>query len=542
MTAQYRNQYHHRAQQSPHVRRGQESPYLLVSDKLRAAPTALAPEAQRLERERQEREQAKRKREDAEADRRRATRPTDKTMPEGVDKLIVGDGVAQYKKLREVERKLDSTIMRKRLDMQDSVAAGMCGLPKMQMMRIWISNTVENQPWQGGGMEESAFDFNMENEASYKVKIEGRLMEDGDSENEEHSYDEEGEEIPRRDIGHTTEAEATEDASKPAQPPLPLRKKTRLSHFFKSITIDFDRNKNLQPEGMTQVEWKKPALQPNAPTLPPGADFDSLEFERKSDENINCTINFYRDETPERFLLAKPLSDLLDTTEDDRTSILMGIWEYIKAMGLQQDEEKRQIQCDEKLKAVSDDHGPPIRLLVSDRHQVCDNRDTVYFPHIPAMLTSHLSPLPPISVPYTIRVDPDYHSLPTSQRYTIYSLLIPVSATPPQLPATDVNALREISRYDQHLANLIQAIGGSQRKHSFLSQMGRDPVNFTKRWMASQKRDLEVLLGEDGMFEDENKLEGAWSRGGKDGVWGRGEVKEAVGVMVQRPDKAGRAF
>ena len=60
--------------------------------------------------------------------------------------------------------------------------------------------------------------------------------------------------------------------------------------------------------------------------------------------------------------------------------------------------------------------------------------------------------------------------------------------------------------------------------------------------MASQKRDLEVVLGEDGVLEDEGKLDGTWNKGGKDGPWGKGEVREAVGVMVQRPDKTGRAF
>ena len=278
-------------------------------------------------------------------------------MPEGVDTLIVGDGVQQYKKIREVERKLDAVVVRKRLDMQDQIAGReVGGAPNYKKMKIWISNTVENQPWQGVGMEEGAYDFNMGPEASYKVKIEGRLVEDGededgakDSDDEDEANSGEGNQKP-----DTMETDATKDATESAPPPTPPRKKTKLSHFFKSITIDFDRNKNLQPEGMTQVEWKKPLVAPNAPTLPPGADFDSLEFERKSDENINCSINFYRDETPERYLLDKPLAELLDRTVDDRTSILTGIWDYVRAMGLQQDEDKRHIQCDEKLKAVRD--------------------------------------------------------------------------------------------------------------------------------------------------------------------------------------------
>lgn len=271
-------------------------------------------------------------------------KPTDKTMPEGVEDLIVGDGVQQYKQLREVERKLDAVMMRKKLDLQDSLYNS---TKRYSTLRIWISNTVENQPWQGRSLDEDAFDFNMGVEATYKVKIEGRLVEDEDQDNtsEKDSDDDEIADGDAMDHDH-------QKTPKPSAQ-IPSRKRTKLSHFFKAITVDFDRNKNLQPDGTTQVEWKKPPVPPNSSILPPAADFDCLEFERKSDENINCTINFYREETPERFALSRELAELLDTTEDDRASILMGIWEYIKLMGLQQDEEKRLIQCDERLRSVS---------------------------------------------------------------------------------------------------------------------------------------------------------------------------------------------
>lgn len=294
----------------------------------------------------QMRADAKRKEEETAAAKRRSKKPTDKTMPEGIEDLIVGDGVQQYKQLRDVERKLDAIMMRKRLDQQDSLHNS---TKRYSTLRIWISNTVENQPWQGRSLDENAFDFNMGVEATYKVKIEGRLLEDEDADDaSEASDEEEGNSKPVD--GDATDHNSAPAAEAPKVPP--FRQRTKLSHFFKSITVDFDRSKSLQPDGTTQVEWKKPHVPPNSAVLPPAADFDSLEFERKSDENINCTINFYRDEIPERFQLSKQLADVLDTTEDDRASIIMGIWEYVKAMGLQQDEEKRQIQCDDRLKAV----------------------------------------------------------------------------------------------------------------------------------------------------------------------------------------------
>lgn len=53
--------------------------------------------------------------------KRRAEKPTDKNMPEGVEDCIVGDGVQQYRELRDIERRLDAIMMRKRLDIQESV-------------------------------------------------------------------------------------------------------------------------------------------------------------------------------------------------------------------------------------------------------------------------------------------------------------------------------------------------------------------------------------------------------------------------------------
>jgi SWI/SNF-related matrix-associated actin-dependent regulator of chromatin subfamily D len=52
--------------------------------------------------------------------KRRSRKPTDKNIPEGVEDCIIGDGVQRYRELREVERKLDAAMMRKRLDIQDA--------------------------------------------------------------------------------------------------------------------------------------------------------------------------------------------------------------------------------------------------------------------------------------------------------------------------------------------------------------------------------------------------------------------------------------
>jgi hypothetical protein len=56
-----------------------------------------------------------------EAAKRRSRKPTDKTIPDGVESVVVGDSVQRYRDLRDFERRLDATMTRKRLDIVDSV-------------------------------------------------------------------------------------------------------------------------------------------------------------------------------------------------------------------------------------------------------------------------------------------------------------------------------------------------------------------------------------------------------------------------------------
>lgn len=124
----------------------------------------------------------------------------------------------------------------------------------------------------------------------------------------------------------------------------------RFSHFFKSMVVEFDISK-MRNGAEDALEWKKPvrtAQNANDTAL----DFDELTFKRNGDENANITINLTRDETPERFLLSPALQDVVDETMATRADAVLAVFEYIKLMNLQEDEEKRQFRCDELLKQV----------------------------------------------------------------------------------------------------------------------------------------------------------------------------------------------
>ena len=249
----------------------------------------------------------------------RAKRPTDTMLPEGIAEVVVGDGVAQYKRMREVERRLDAVVVRKMLELQEQDGR-VPSVPRRRTMRVWVTNTAENQPWQGSGLDENAFDFDTGADSRYRVKIVGKLVDEQDPEDE------------------GDEDEAGRAAEAVARP-------TRFSSFFSRVTVDLDRAKQLQPDNANLIDWQRPA--PGTE----GYDVDGLEFERKGDENLQCTISLHRDE-PDVFKLAAPLADLLDLPEGTRDQAVNGLWEYVRAFELPVDESKNVVQCDDALKNV----------------------------------------------------------------------------------------------------------------------------------------------------------------------------------------------
>ncbi|KAE9975147.1 hypothetical protein EG328_003431 [Venturia inaequalis] len=463
-----------------------------------------------------------RERQKLDLQKNKSKKPTDRDLPEGIESLVIGDVAERYRKLREIEKRLDSTMMRKRLDLQDQTTQNS---KRPRTMRIWISNTAENQPWQNTSMDPDAFDFGDTSQASYRVKIEGRLLD------EEDSLDE----VEKKDGTATAVADGGEpmdtDAAKPNQPKpsstsAPVRSK--LSHFFKQITIEFDRPATLQPDGMAMIEWKRPETRGSVTNWSAdGSNFDCLHFERKSDENINIKINLYRDESPERFRLSPDLAELCGgIAEGDRAGVMLNVWKYIRANKLYENEDARVVRCDHLMKKI-------FRM------------DAIQFNYVLDYVIPHLQPLPPITLHYTIRVDSAYiNATPKPSPYTIYDVSL-LEDDPMRKVVADtlihsnstIETLTTLSKLDENIAVVVQAITQSKAKHAFYEAMAKDPVAFLKRWISSQKRDLEVIMGESSRglaSQDDGGLGDEWRRGGEGGVWNDAVAKESVSLFLAR--------
>ena len=429
-------------------------------------------------------------------------------------------------------------------------------MQRWKTLRIWITNTAEDQAWQINLDSIDSLDFHTSGIPSYRVKMEGHLVDDED--------DLENEEAPANEPDKMENVEDDKPQQQASKAP-----KHRFSFFFSEMTVEFPPH--MPASDQTTVHWKKPEIARAAgagagaggAAAHAGADFDELTFKRVGDENMNIVIKLTRQEDPERYLLTHDLAEIIDMKEATATEVMMGLWEYIKINKLQDHEDKRNFRCDELLRRVlllllfefffffffffvfccpachGQQHRSPqltnTKLLLSK----VLNRETSSLPALPEQVIPHFRPLPPVCLPYTIRVDQAFHSNKTPTP-TIYDVLVPIDDSlrskliPFMRSPSYSNMLKEVAVLDDQLALIIQAMHHSKAKHSFLTNLAGDPVRFVKKWTSSQKRDIEYIMGEGTRGRGNSVLADEWRKSGREGVWGSENAREGVGMMLAK--------
>merc|ERR1712158_63340 len=214
----------------------------------------------------------------------------DKILPQKVRELVPESQA--YMDLLAFERKLDSTIMRKRLDIQEALKRPM---KQKRKLRIFISNTTF--PAKEGEGEETST-------TGWELRGEGRLL----------------------------------DEDKKADP---SKSKRKFSSFFKSLVIELD--KDLYGPDNHLVEWRRIATT---------QETDGFQVKRPGDKNVRCTILLLLDYQPLQFKLDQRLARLLGLHTQTRPVIISALWQYIKTHKLQDAHEREFVNCDPFLRQI----------------------------------------------------------------------------------------------------------------------------------------------------------------------------------------------
>lgn len=450
----------------------------------------------------------------------RSRKPTDQNLPDGLEEIVhVPELVEQYKRLQALNREIDAIMARKRLDIIDAVNRP--GHVPNITLRISISNTVEDQAWQTD-MDVDAFDFTSTAAPTFKLKIQGFVIDepnDWDSDDFEESDLEDEDELVSVTRARRR-AELLERREKEKQ-----ENRTNLAHYFKQITVEYDRDISNSGED-NSMEWKKPMIAPGTANLPNSADFDCINFKRVGDENINVTIKLYKD--TDKFKISDALREIVLDDELNRGEITLRINLYVDQNKLADENDPRKFHCDELLKAVF-------------------NADWVWFMQIGDLILPNLSPLPPIELPYTLRFDEAYHAAPDTYpgtKYTIYDVRVEAEdllkkrykrfLTNPE----HVKAWKLIKEKDAEICILIQALKMSKARWDFFSNIAKDPAGYLTKWLSSQTRDLEVLLGDAQRGGAEDGQSEEFRRGGDDSVWKTESVAQACRMYLASEKRA----
>ncbi|XP_077480461.1 SWI/SNF-related matrix-associated actin-dependent regulator of chromatin subfamily D member 3b isoform X2 [Stigmatopora argus] len=213
----------------------------------------------------------------------------DKILPQRIRELVPESQA--YMDLLAFERKLDQTIMRKRVDIQEALKRPM--KQQKRKLRLYISNTFNPARPDADDSDGSI--------ASWELRVEGKLLDD------------------------------------------PGKQKKKFSSFFKSLVIELD--KDLYGPDNHLVEWHRTGTT---------QETDGFQVKRPGDVSVRCTLLLMLDYQPPQFKLDPRLARLLGIHTQTRSCIIQALWQYVKSNKLQDSHDKEYINCDKYFQQIFD--------------------------------------------------------------------------------------------------------------------------------------------------------------------------------------------
>ncbi|KAJ2697673.1 SWI/SNF and RSC complex subunit Ssr3 [Coemansia sp. IMI 209128] len=355
----------------------------------------------------------------------------EKSLPPKIESYIPESRL--FMQLQALERKLDSKIVRKRLEVQEALGKP---VSKKRILRIFVSNLAANQqsaavPMYDTDAETREAKLDMGEAPSWTLRVEGRLVDP---------------------VGATW---------KTRPPP------HKFSEFLNSMVVELDRDPELHTDNV--VQWRREAAE---------SDVDGFEIKRRGDEDVRARIMLDIRTATDRFKVSHPLlRELLDIRGTvSKAGFIMKLWQYVKLNGLQDSDDPDHIRCDVGLQQVL---GMP----------------SVSFTAIPQMLHVFLTRPDPLVIDYTVRVHSgDFHM---GQYAFDMEVEVEESLRQSTGPLVNVQTRqRELGEIESQLALKMQEIHNARSKRDFLRSFSEDPVAFVHRWIDNQTKDLEVILGD----------------------------------------------
>lgn len=381
------------------------------------------------------------------------TQPTDAYIPPFLAAKI--PELDAYQQLLETERKIDVYISRKKIDLYQSVSQWNSIKPEFQekqYLRVFVSNIAENQPWQ---TEEG------NTEPSWTLRIEGRLLND-------------------------------QEVQDPQRP--------KFSSFLQGIAVDFKKPQDEETQAPAIVEWH---ADPSTPV-----EFDGLDVKRNGSENVECTIAIQlRGNTGEVIQFSPQLASIIGISRGNLHEAVYSLYKYILLNDLLTNDDS---DVTTQTNASSNNTNGEKTIAKIDKYLATlfpEERRTMKLAEIPALVNHHISPLPPVKIDYTVRVDKS-----STYGETVIDLEVPAKSED-IIGQQGMSLLGELNQLSTTLEPRLQALNqelnilqlqlnASANKYQFFKKVAENPAVMLQEYVQSTSRALKILSGDDGFNED----------------------------------------
>lgn len=446
-----------------------------------------------------------------------------------------------YEKLLESERKIDVYLARKKIDLHQSVSqwnnskSSLESLNKknVKYLRVFVSNIAEQQPWQDSENDIA--------NATWTMRIEGRLLDTKDVQDPSRSkfssflqaisvdFKKVKEESKPEDplAENDSEMSGTNDTNNQGANilgmSLPLKSPENAVTIQNSNMVsgalgsgNDSRHDHSKHEIVDAVEWHYDPKNP--------VEFDGLDIKRPGSENVDCTITIQaKGFTGELLEFSPELAAIIGLSQGSLHEAVYSLYKYILMNELLVNDdsnvktssntssdntngEKTIVQLDDAL----------LRLL--PKYPMNDEEPTptaLKLSEIPPLVNSHVSPIRPIKIDYTIRVDKA-----STYGELVFDLEVPStiqkskdSSSGPTIDEEGISLLTEFNKLTTDLNPELQELeasintlqlqlNASANKYQFYKKLADDPVHFLQEYMASTANALKVLSGDEGFNED----------------------------------------
>ncbi|KJH53063.1 SWIB/MDM2 domain protein [Dictyocaulus viviparus] len=426
---------------------------------------------------------------------RKKKRYADKLISPQVRELVPESQA--YMDLLAFEQKLDATITRKKLDIQEALKRPQ---KVKKRLRIYISHT-----FIAGKEPEKLWMFQEGEEGSvpmWELRVEGRLIED------------------------QTNGSTTVGHSNPAPPARPLPKK-KFSSFFKSLVIELD--KDIYGPDNHLVEWHR---------TPTTNETDGFQVKRPGDRPVKCTILLLLDYQPMKFKLHPRLAkvvlpcffdlflmcsqshfQVLGIAAETRPKIIEALWQYIKTHKLQDPVDHDTVNNDTFLEQVFSCKRMRFMEIPQRLHQLLQQPDPLVLSHI-------------------IK-----HNEGGAEKNTAcYDIDVEVEDPLKQHMAAFVHTqanVQDIANLDQKIYDVVDQINEWKTRRDFYVRFADHPHEFIRKWLVSQSQDLKTMTEASGEGEAERRADHYYRPETQEGVFRyiyqkvqqkRAELEQGLGV------------